>query len=112
MFPTMRHVVTALGVLSAAAATAAQAQTITGITGNGPGGILDTADGGGISNVYVTAGTNPTTDAFLYNGNALGFFPNQNLTAGLYTFYALGGRQCVQANVGDPEHLRESVRWQ
>lgn len=80
-----------LALLLALPGPGLSAQTITGMTVHRPGYLLNTAGGGGtISNAYVTSGTNPVTDAFLYNGNATGFFGGLSLNPGLNTFHVWG----------------------
>jgi hypothetical protein len=61
--------------------------------GDAIGGWLTNTQGGDFySNTYITQGTNPTTDAFLFNGNTSGALLGSGLSlgAGSYTFYLWG----------------------
>ncbi len=76
------------------------AQVITGIaayatTSSGNGDMswrTNTQGGDFLSNTWITRGTNPSTDAFLYNGNAAGNLLGSGITlnAGANTFYLWG----------------------
>ena len=64
-----------------------------------PNGAYTDAQGSGscCANTYITRGTNPTTDAFLYTGNDAGsLFPaGITLSTGLNTFYLWGSTGLV-----------------
>lgn len=92
---------TALAMLvSFGSAATARAQVITGITayrtgatGNiDPGWRTNTQGGDFPSNTYITRGTSPGTDPFLFNGNATGNLLGSGITlnAGINTFYLWG----------------------
>ena len=88
----------------------ARAQIITGIaaymtTAAGNGNMswrTNTQGGDFLSNTWVTRGTNPATDAVLYNGNAAGNLlgPGMTLNTGANTFCLWGFTEYGPANWG------------
>jgi len=103
-----RLLATAVAVL--AAASAVNAQVITGIagygttsSGNASNALRTNTQGGDfLSNTYITRGTNPSTDAFLYTGNATGNLLGSGITlnAGANTFSLWGFTEYGPANWG------------
>jgi hypothetical protein len=99
-----------VGGLGVVVAPSLHAQVITGIaaynttaTGDIFGGWRTNTQGGDfLSNTYITRGTSPTTDAFIYNGNANGQLLGSGitLTAGVNTFYLWGFTSYGSANWG------------
>jgi len=96
MSRTTRALVVLAGALLPASSLLAQ-PTLTRVTsynktaaGGAIGGWLTNTQGMDFpSNTYITRGTNPTTDAFLFNGNASGELMGSGLTLGVgsHTFY-------------------------
>jgi|GEM_PF-3755039 len=103
-----RLLATAVAVL--AATSAVNAQVITGIaaysttsSGNAANAWRTNTQGGDfLSNTYITRGTSPSTDTFLYTGNATGNLLGSGITlnAGTNTFYLWGFTEYGPANWG------------
>ena len=103
-----RLVASAVALLTVTSAV--NAQVITGIaaynttaSGNSAYAWRTNTQGGDfLSNTYITRGTSPSTDAFLYNGNAAGNLLGSGITlnAGTNTFYLWGFTGYGPANWG------------